>query len=40
MKEMKGAEKMAYKMTFKRYELKYLMDSQQKANILQSMNAN
>ena len=28
---------MAYQMTFKRYELKYLMDSQQKANILQSM---
>lgn len=28
---------MAYQMTFKRYELKYLMDRQQKENILQSM---
>ena len=28
---------MAYQMTFKRYELKYLMDRQQKENMLQSM---
>ena len=28
---------MAYQMTFKRYELKYLMDRQQKGNMLQSM---
>lgn len=30
---------MPYQMTFKRYELKYKMNRQQKENILQSMNA-
>ena len=37
MKEMKGADTMAYQMTFKRYEMKYMMNRQQKENILQSM---
>ena len=26
MKEMKGADTMAYQMTFKRYEMKYMMN--------------
>ena len=34
---MKGAARMAYQMTFERYELKYRLNRQQKAQILQSM---